>query len=60
MAQRGWNVVVSNHRGLGGVSITVSIDIETYESLILLQLLKLFFFLFEWEMQSSMGCHIYD
>lgn len=44
MAQRGWNVVVSNHRGLGGVSITVSIDIETYESLILLQLLKLFFF----------------
>lgn len=24
MAKSGWNVVVSNHRGLGGVSITVS------------------------------------
>ena len=23
-AKRGWNVVVSNHRGLGGVSVTVS------------------------------------
>lgn len=34
MAKRGWSVVVSNHRGLGGVSITVSIDVETYESLI--------------------------
>lgn len=27
MAKREWNVVVSNHRGLGGVSITVSIVI---------------------------------
>lgn len=25
MAKHGWNVVVSNHRGLGGISITVSI-----------------------------------
>ncbi|XP_044973879.1 protein abhd-3.2-like [Hordeum vulgare subsp. vulgare] len=24
MARKGWNVVVSNHRGLGGVSITVT------------------------------------
>jgi predicted alpha/beta-fold hydrolase len=28
MASKGWNVVVSNHRGLGGVSITVSYIIE--------------------------------
>lgn len=27
MAKRGWNVVVENHRGLGGVSITVSFTI---------------------------------
>lgn len=24
MARSGWNVVVSNHRGLGGITITVS------------------------------------
>lgn len=24
MAKSGWNVVVSNHRGLGGISVTVS------------------------------------
>jgi predicted alpha/beta-fold hydrolase len=24
MASEGWNVVVGNHRGLGGISITVS------------------------------------
>lgn len=25
-AKHGWNVVVSNHRGLGGVSVTVSTE----------------------------------
>jgi predicted alpha/beta-fold hydrolase len=28
MAIKGWNVVVSNHRGLGGISITVSSTID--------------------------------
>lgn len=28
-AKNGWNVVVSNHRGLGGVSITVSTKDKT-------------------------------
>lgn len=34
MAKSGWHVVISNHRGLGGVSITVSslIDDILYKS----------------------------
>lgn len=35
-AKRGWNVVVSNHRGLGGVSVTVSgvvVEISCFKSL---------------------------
>lgn len=34
MASKGWNVVVSNHRGLGGISITVSFLInKSYDNL---------------------------
>lgn len=29
-AKRGWNVVICNHRGLGGVSVTVSSSLHTY------------------------------
>jgi hypothetical protein len=37
-AKHGWNVVISNHRGLGGVSITVSFSSSF--------LFILFFFIF--------------
>ncbi len=38
---KGWRTLVANHRGLGGVSITVSVNICYYKSDKLWSMLKL-------------------